>query len=64
MNQAMENKQEAKREWFAILTTSAISAVFALMGIYVIKDYGLAIFIFIPFLMGSLPSFIYSRKRN
>lgn len=64
MNQKSNNKQEAKREWFAILTTSAISAVFALMGIYVIKDYGLAIFIFIPFLMGSLPSFVYSRKNE
>jgi len=64
MNQKNERKIEAKREWFAILSTSAISAVFALLGIYVIKDYGIALFIFIPFLMGSLPSFIYSRKKE
>lgn len=64
MNQKNEHKVEAKLEWFSILSTSAISAVFALLGIYVIKDYGIALFIFIPFLMGSLPSFIYIRKKE
>lgn len=63
---AIKNKmnEEAKREWFAILSTSAISAVFALVGIYVIGDYGLALFVLIPFLMGALPSFLYSRKKE
>jgi hypothetical protein len=61
MNQSIKNKQEAKREWIAIGITSLISAVFALIGIYGIRDYGIAVFILIPFLMGALPAFIYQR---
>lgn len=61
MNTDSLNNLEKKREWTAIGITSLISAAFALIGIYWIRDYGIAVFILIPFLIGALPAFIYRR---
>lgn len=61
MNTDSHNNLEKKREWIAIGITFLISAAFALLGIYWIRDYGIAVFILIPFLMGALPAFIYQR---
>ncbi|MEN9698888.1 MAG: hypothetical protein RLZZ301_86 [Bacteroidota bacterium] len=57
-----KQKQTNKQMWIASLSTAVVSGILALLGIYIIQDYGIALFILIPFLMGALPTFIYNRN--
>jgi hypothetical protein len=55
---------DSQRRLLAISITTVICALLALWAIYGIRDYGLAIFIFTPFFLGSASAFIYGFRRD
>ncbi len=52
------------RKWVAILFTATIAGLLCLWGIYGIGDYGIYLFIFIPFFMGACPAILYGLKKD
>lgn len=55
---------ENKRKWIAISVTVCIAGVLTLWGIYGIGEYGIALFILTPFLIGFCSSFLYGYKND
>src|SRR4051812_15141140 len=58
-NTASKNKNRLK--WIAISITVAISILLTAIGIYWISDYGIALFILLPFFIGACPTVIYGK---
>jgi hypothetical protein len=61
-----QNPPESKNKRILVCMgiTLLISILLTLWGIYVIQDYGLALFILIPMLLGALPTVLYGKGRN
>ncbi len=57
-------ENDTKRQWFAIIVTDIIAALLTLWGIYGIGEYGMALFLFTPFLIGFLPAVLYGLKKQ
>lgn len=51
-----------KLKWIAIGVTLVIAILLTVVGIYWIEDYGIAVFLLIPFLIGAGPVIIYGQK--
>jgi hypothetical protein len=54
----------AQLKWLSIALTVAISLLLTVLGIYGIEDYGLALFVMVPVLLGAGPTLIYGLKRQ
>lgn len=55
---------EPKRKWISITITVCIVGILSLWGIYGIEEYGIALFILTPFLIGFCSTFLYGYKRR
>lgn len=55
---------DKQRKWIAIAITVLMSMLLTLVGIYLIGEYGVALFIFTPFFMGACPIILYGLKRH
>ena len=55
---------DKKRQWIAIAITVVISMLLTLVGIYLIGEYGIALFVLTPFFMGACPAVLYGLKRE
>lgn len=53
-----------KRKWIAITISLIFAGGFTVWGIYGIGEYGLALFIFTPLLLGALPTILYGLKKE
>ncbi|WP_369753668.1 hypothetical protein [Flavobacterium sp. WC2409] len=53
---------ETKRKWFSITITVIIAGLLSLFGIYGIGEYGIALFILTPFLIGFCSTILYGYK--
>lgn len=53
-----------RREWSAVIITSIIAGILTLWGIYGIGQYGIALFILTPFLIGFCSTFLYGYKNK
>lgn len=53
-----------KRKWFSVLITTVISGFLSLWGIYSIGEYGIALFILTPFLIGFCSTILYGYKNE
>jgi hypothetical protein len=56
--------EETKRKWISISITVCITGVLSLWGIYGIGQYGIALFILTPFLIGFCSTFLYGYKNK
>lgn len=54
-------KDKNKLSWISIGITLIISVALTAIGIYWIKDYGIAMFLLLPFFMGACPTIIYGK---
>lgn len=66
MNQLFEKlpDNDKQRKWIAIASTVAIAMLLTLLGIYLIGEYGIALFILTPFFMGACPTILYGLKKQ
>lgn len=66
MNRLIEKLPDSdkQRKWIAIATTVIISMLLTLVGIYLIGEYGIALFVLTPFFMGACPTVLYGLKRE
>ncbi|WP_207720162.1 SRPBCC family protein [Flavobacterium undicola] len=55
---------ETKRKWISITITVSITGILSLWGIYGIGEYGIALFILTPFLIGFCSTFLYGYKNK
>ncbi|MFV5689244.1 hypothetical protein ACM55M_11540 [Flavobacterium sp. ZT3R25] len=55
---------EPKRKWVSIIITVLISGILSLWGIYGIGEYGIALFILTPFLIGFCSTLLYGYKNK
>lgn len=55
---------ETKRKWVSVIITVCISGILSLWGIYGIGEYGIALFILTPFLIGFCSTFLYGYKNR
>lgn len=55
---------DKKRKWFAIGITVIISGLLTLLGIYGIREYGIAMFILTPLFIGSCSTILYGLKKE
>ena len=53
---------EPKRKWISITITVCIAGILSLWGIYGIREYGIALFMLTPFLIGFCSTFLYGYK--
>jgi hypothetical protein len=51
-----------KRKWTSIIITLIISGLLTVWGIYGIGQYGIALFILVPLLIGAAPAILYGHK--
>lgn len=56
--------EEPKRKWISVLITVVISGSLSLWGIYRIGEYGIALFILTPFLIGFCSTLLYGYKNK
>lgn len=56
--------EETKRKWVSITITTCIVGILTLWGIYKIGEYGIALFILTPFLIGFCSTFLYGYKNK
>ncbi len=49
-----------KRKWFAVLVSALIGWIMSIIGIFILAQYGLGLFIVLPFLIGYATTAIYS----
>lgn len=56
--------EETKREWISISITICIAGILTLWGIYGIGEYGIALFMLTPFLIGFCSTFLYGYKNK
>lgn len=67
MNSTLEKilpVNDQARKWVSILFTVMVAGLLCLWGIYGIGDYGIYLFIFIPFFMGACPTILYGLKKD
>lgn len=55
---------DAKRNWFSVITTVCIAGILSLWGIYGIGEYGIALFVLTPFLIGFCSVIFYGYKNS
>lgn len=55
---------ETKRKWISITITVSIAGILSLWGIYGIGEYGIALFMLTPFLIGFCSTFLYGYKNK
>ena len=55
---------ETKRKWVSVTITVCIVGILSLWGIYGIGEYGIALFILTPFLIGFCATFLYGYKNR
>lgn len=55
---------ETKRKWISVSITVCIAGILSLWGIYVVGEYGIALFMLTPFLIGFCSTFLYGYKNN
>lgn len=55
---------DKKRKWASVFITAFISWLLTLWAIYGIKQYGIALFIFIPFFIGASSTILYGLKKG
>ncbi|MBK0369107.1 SRPBCC family protein [Flavobacterium agrisoli] len=55
---------ERKRKWISIIITVCIAGVLSLWGIYGIREYGIALFILTPFLIGFCSTVLYGYQNK
>ena len=55
---------DKQRKWVVIAITVLISILLTLVGVYLIGEYGIALFILTPFFMGACPTILYGSKRQ
>ncbi|MES2589071.1 MAG: SRPBCC family protein [Bacteroidota bacterium] len=60
----ISNFDDGKRKYFSIFISVAIAILLTLLGIYVIEDYGIALFILVPFFLGFSPVIIYGYNND
>ncbi len=53
-----------KRWWIVILYNLILSALLSILSIYVISEYGLALFFVLPFISGFFPVWLYTSKNK
>lgn len=56
--------KETKRKWISITITACIAGILSLWGIYGIGEYGIALFMLTPFLIGFCSTFLYGYKNK
>lgn len=67
MNQPIKNAApngSKKRKWAAVALNVVIAGLLSIWGIYGIGEYGLALFVFTPLLMGAGPVIVYGLKKH
>jgi len=67
MKQLIENilpANDTKRKWVAIGLTVIVAGLLTLWGIYVIGQYGIALFILTPLFIGASPTILYGLKKQ
>ncbi|MDI5894823.1 hypothetical protein [Flavobacterium algoritolerans] len=55
---------ETKRKWVSIMITAIIAGILSLWGIYGIGEYGIALFMLTPFLIGFCSTLLYGYKHR
>lgn len=55
---------KTKRKWISISITACIAGILSLCGIYLVGEYGIALFILTPFLIGFCSTFLYGYKNK
>ena len=55
---------DKKRKWYSISLSVFIAIILTLLGIYVIEEYGVAMFIITPFFLGFTPIILYNYKNK
>lgn len=55
---------DIKRKWYSIIFTIIISLLLALLGIYGFGEYGISLFLIIPFFIGISPVILYGLKKE
>jgi hypothetical protein len=55
---------ESKRKWISVTITVCIAGILSLLGIYVVGEYGIALFMLTPFLIGFCSTFLYGYKNK
>jgi hypothetical protein len=55
---------ETKRKWISVSITVCIAGILSLWGIYGIGEYGIALFMLTPFLIGFCSTFLYGYKNK
>ena len=55
---------ETKRKWVSVTITVCIAGILSLWGIYGIGEYGIALFMLTPFLIGFCSTFLYGYKNR
>ena len=55
---------ETKRKWVSVTITVCIAGILSLWGIYRIGEYGIALFMLTPFLIGFCSTFLYGYKNR
>lgn len=55
---------ETKRKWVSVTITACIAGILSLWGIYGIGEYGIALFMLTPFLIGLCSTFLYGYKNR
>ncbi|MCW3124971.1 MAG: hypothetical protein JWO03_629 [Bacteroidetes bacterium] len=58
------SENDRRRWWTSIGITVLIAGLLSLLGIYGIREYGLALFVFTPFYMGAGSAILYGYKRQ
>lgn len=60
----LTQSNKTNRKWFSVMITVCIAGFLSLWGIYGIGEYGLALFILTPFLIGFCSTFLYGYKNR
>lgn len=55
---------ETKRKWISVSITVSIAGILSLWGIYVVGEYGIALFMLTPFLIGFCSTLLYGYKNK
>lgn len=55
---------KTKRKWISVSITVCIAGILSLWGIYVVGEYGIALFMLTPFLIGFCSTFLYGYKNK
>lgn len=67
MRKQLENllpDDDEKRKWTAVILTVIVAGLLTLWGIYGIGEYGIALFILTPLLIGAGPTILYGLKKK